>query len=196
MITEITNSFEDIGDFDFFDFSDVDPVEVKKSAIANDLCALIAHENLSRVKLARKLNWKPSRLSRVLSGKQNLTVRTITDIAVALDYDFKIYFHKKTEVLHVQPWESTLRSVPKAIEQTTFSKNYLVWNLQTCDEVENDIKTNNSKDFYISLDVPLYRENVSKNIIDVSVESKKLSSADHQFKDFTLYNSKMVTENV
>lgn len=196
MTTEITNSFDDIGDFDFFDFSDVDPVEVKKSAIANDLCALIAHENLSRAKLAKKLNWKPSRLSRVLSGKQNLTVRTITEIAVALEYDFKVYFHKAQEVLYVQPWESTLRSTPKVIEQKSSSKNYFVWNLQTCDEVEHDIQTNNAKDFYISLDVPVCREKASRNIIDVQVESKKLSKADHQFKDFILYSSKMVTENV
>ena len=35
-------------DFDFFDFSDVDPFFAKRNAVANELLALISHENISR----------------------------------------------------------------------------------------------------------------------------------------------------
>ena len=40
MNKEISNTYlddDDIGDFDFFDFSDVDPIEVKKASVAANL---------------------------------------------------------------------------------------------------------------------------------------------------------------
>lgn len=94
-------------DFDFFDFSDVDPFFAKRNAVANELLALISHENISRKKLSENLEWAPSRLSKVLSGEQNLTVKTITAISLALGYDFSIYFHKIHKKEMVQPWEKT-----------------------------------------------------------------------------------------
>ena len=42
-------------DFDFFDFSDVDPFFAKRNAVANELLALISHENISRKKLSENL---------------------------------------------------------------------------------------------------------------------------------------------
>lgn len=196
MTTKITNSFDDIGDFDFFDFSDVDPVEVKKGAIANDLCALIAHEHLSRAKLAKKLKWKPSRLTKVLSGEQNLTVKTITDIAVALEYDFRLCFHKAYESVDVQPWEKKLRSLPKVVEQKTSSSNFLIWQVQTCDEVEEDIKCDRAKDLYISVDVPVHSRSTVKTI-NVQPVVKHIENKAHSIKDFIFDSSeKMVVQNV
>lgn len=93
---------------ELFDFSDVDPVEIKKTAIASNFCALIDHAGLNRAELAKKLDWKPSRLSKVLNGTQNLTIKTIVELCVALDYDFDIHFHKANEHRSLQPWESNL----------------------------------------------------------------------------------------
>lgn len=196
MTKKITNSFDDIGDFDFFDFSDVDPVEVKKGAIANDLCALIAHEHLSRAKLARKLKWKPSRLTKVLSGEQNLTVKTITDIAVALEYDFRICFHKIHETIDVQPWEKKLRAIPKVVEQKKSSNNFLIWQVQTCDEVKEDIRADRAKDLYISVEVPVHSTNITKTI-NVQPEVKSIENRAHSIKDLIFSTSeKMVVQNV
>lgn len=93
---------------ELFDFSEIDPVEVKKTAIASNFCALIDHAGLNRTELAERLNWKPSRLSKVLNGTQNLTIKTMVEISVALDYDFDIHFHKVNEHRSLQPWESNL----------------------------------------------------------------------------------------
>lgn len=191
MTKEITSSFDD---FDFFDFSDVDPIEVKKSAVANELCALMAHKNLSRARLAERLNWKASRLTKVLSGQQNLTVKTITEVATALEYDFKLCFYKSYEVIHVQPWEKSLRSIPRVIEEKTSSKQFMIWQLQTRDEVKKDFENNEFRAFYIStLNNSVALEKIVKGI---DVESKTLNKLNHQSDPLITYPWKKVTQNV
>ena len=93
---------------DLFDFSDADPVDTKKTSIASNFCALIHHVGISRTELAEKLCWKPSRVSKVLDGSQNMTIKTMVELAVALDYDFDIHFHKINEHRSLQPWEDNL----------------------------------------------------------------------------------------
>jgi len=151
MNKEISNTYlddEDIGDFDFFDFSDVDPIEVKKASVAANLSALIAYSHITQSQLAKKLNWKASRLSKVLSGQQNLTLKTISDISFALEYDFELCFHKPSETLTVQPWEKKLNTLE--VREPRNTQHYLIWQIQTAQQVEEDIKSERPKDFYIS----------------------------------------------
>lgn len=103
-------SLQDPKDFfdDLFNFSEEDPVDIKKTSIASNFCALIHHSGVSRVELAEKLDWKLSRISKVLNGSQNLTIKTMVELAVALDYDFDIHFHKINEHRSLQPWEDNL----------------------------------------------------------------------------------------
>lgn len=94
-------------EFDLFDFSNLDPIDIKKESIASNLSALISFSGIKRKELAKKLNQKESQLSKTLSGKENLTIKTISKIAFVLDYDFEIVFHKNNSIpAYIQPWES------------------------------------------------------------------------------------------
>lgn len=94
-------------DFSYlFDFSDFNTVDLSKEKIASSLAALISYSGIKRKDLAKKLKWKESRLSKALSGRQNLTLKSITEITVALGYDFDIIFHKNYDIKpYIQPWE-------------------------------------------------------------------------------------------
>lgn len=151
MSKQISNTYlecEDIGDFDFFDFSDVDPIDIKKGSVAANLSALMVYSNITQSQLAKKLKWKASRLSKVLSGQQNLTLKTIADITFALEYDFELCFHKPSETLTAQPWEKKLNTLE--VKEPKKTKHYLIWQIQTAQQVVHDIQSEKSKDFYIS----------------------------------------------
>lgn len=107
--TELIESPQ-IADFfaNLFDFSQISPIDVKKNAIASNFSSLIYHCGLKRNELAEKLGWEASRLSKVLSGNENLTIKTMVELSVALDYDFDMIFHKAFEHRALQPWESNL----------------------------------------------------------------------------------------
>lgn len=104
--TNISNFLDE--DFDLFDFSNLNPIDIKKESIAADLSALISYEGLQRKQMAKLLNQKESQLSKTLSGRENLTIKTISKIVFALGYDFEIVFHKNIPNVrtYMQPWES------------------------------------------------------------------------------------------
>lgn len=183
MTTENHNvGFIDDSDFDFFDFSDVDPFFVKKNAIANEILALISHENVSRKELSEKLGWAQSRLSKVLSGEQNLTVKTITAISIALDYDFSIYFHKIHKKEMIQPWERyhEISNVYhfKKVEANT---NLLI-TIQNQDEVIKDIIEGKGKDRYVSL-------SINKKINEKSIKNKDIRALSSMKNTLAIENS-------
>ena len=95
---------------ELFDFSEECPVDIKKVAIATNFSALIHHVGKSKSEIADDLGWKRSRLSKVLSGEQNLTIKTMVDLSNAVGYDFDVIFHKSNVFSHrsLQPWESNL----------------------------------------------------------------------------------------
>ena len=79
--------------------------QVKADEISVALTSLLMNERVSKAELARRLGWKPSRVSKVLSGSANLTLRTIFDIAQAVGYDFDVVARKKGERQAIQPWQ-------------------------------------------------------------------------------------------
>lgn len=149
--TEIAENSE----FDFFDFSDVDPFFTKKNAVANELLALISHENISRKQLCESLDWAPSRLSKVLSGEQNITVKTITAISLALGYDFSIYFHKIHKKEMVQPWEKTsyISNISQANTISEIKKYNINVHIQSKEDVMMDLLCGRGKESYLSVSV-------------------------------------------
>lgn len=70
------------------------------------LTGLLHHVGISRAELARKLDWKPSRVTRALSGNENLTLNTLTCIADAGGMAFDIVFRPKGACRTLQRWET------------------------------------------------------------------------------------------
>lgn len=79
----------------------------KRQDIAIVLTGLLHEKKLSRAHLARTLGWKPSRVSRALSGRENLTLNTLAEIIGAAGQDFDILIRERGEVRAFQPWEHT-----------------------------------------------------------------------------------------
>ena len=163
MSKEISTALDldDVMDFDFFDFSDIDPIDLKKEAIAANLCSLMAFKNISRVELAEKLDWKLSQVSKVLSGRQNLTISTISKVCFALNYDFQISFHEKHEQLNVQPWERNLQTIVNLQENNeSIEQWHTLYKKQSPVEVVIDILSNKICDHYLSpISINSYKKN-------------------------------------
>ena len=95
------------------DFSDIlaalaapDSFTLKKDEVGTDLVSLVAFTDTNRSSLAEILDYKKSRITRILSGMENLTLRTIHDVCKAVGYEFDITFRKKAEVKPLQPWQT------------------------------------------------------------------------------------------
>lgn len=77
----------------------------KKEDIAIALTDMLFQAKLSRADLARKLEWKPSRVTKALSGRENLTIGTLAEIVNAAGYDFDIRLRGRGDARAFQPWE-------------------------------------------------------------------------------------------
>lgn len=86
LLNEISNLWQE---------SVVDPdfrFELKAQKVSVDLSSAFAKSGMSQKALADKLGWKTSRVSKVLHGGGNLTLRTLFEISEALKTDFDIQF--------------------------------------------------------------------------------------------------------
>lgn len=63
---------------------------LKAQDVCIQLAAAVARSGMSKSQLAEKLGWTPSRISHVLNGSANLTLKTIFEITHALGLDFKL----------------------------------------------------------------------------------------------------------
>jgi transcriptional regulator with XRE-family HTH domain len=79
--------------------------ELKAQEVAVNLAALMSHAGVKRADLARRLDWKAGRLSKVLSGEENLTLRTLHLVYKALGYTFDILPRTAAERVPMQPWQ-------------------------------------------------------------------------------------------
>lgn len=100
-------------DPDTADFSDIlavlaatDSLAQKKDDVGTDLASLVSFADVSRTGLAKKLGYEKSRITRILSGMENLTLRTIHDVCNAIGYEFDVVFRKENEAKPLQPWQS------------------------------------------------------------------------------------------
>mgnify|MGYP003584117598 FL=1 len=92
-----------------FDLAKLNAFKVRKKIIADHLKSIIVHNGFNQNSLSELLGWKTSRMSKVLSGDSNLTLKTIFDICKALDFDFDIvFFNKNYSRPFFQPWEYSI----------------------------------------------------------------------------------------
>ncbi|WP_437215095.1 helix-turn-helix domain-containing protein [Pectobacterium sp. LFLA-215] len=89
-----------------WDSSDVDfRFEIKAQELAVDLANALIHSGKTQSELAEKLDWKPSRVSRLFHGPSNMTIKTLFMLLDALDLDFDVVFKKPNQERPLQPWQ-------------------------------------------------------------------------------------------
>jgi len=69
--------------------------ELKAQEVAVQLANAVARSGLTQKELADRLGWKTSRVSKVLHGASNLTLKTMLQVCEALGIDFDIHFGGK-----------------------------------------------------------------------------------------------------
>jgi len=79
--------------------------QVKAQDVATNLARALAESGRSRASLAEALGWKPSRVTKVLSGESNLTLRTVYEVARAIGLDFDVVFRSRNAARATQPWD-------------------------------------------------------------------------------------------
>lgn len=140
------------GDGEFCDmFADLpaqDPYDIKKDHIAAELTALMVHSKKTRSEMATGLGWPRSRVTSVLSGKANLTVKTVYEFCSMLGYDVDLIYRRHNLMPSLQPWQSeveisSFKSVKNALPISV--------RIQTAQEVARDISRGASQTFYLSL---------------------------------------------
>jgi len=79
--------------------------EIKAQTVAVDLARAMVEIGLTQAQVAEKLGWKPSRVSRVVHGAPNITLRTLHDFAMALGLEFDVIYRRTGQRRGPQPWE-------------------------------------------------------------------------------------------
>ncbi|OTG81833.1 hypothetical protein B9T31_15030 [Acinetobacter sp. ANC 4558] len=147
---------------------DIDMSIIKMEQVASHLVGLLRHRKISRSDLAQQLGWSKGRVTKVLSGDVNLTIKTITTITEKLGYDFDIIFHNNNYEKPKQPWQIDREKTTTdqiIIHQSVNNPN-LVLELQTGDQVVNAVLEGKEKDFYVSV-TPSYQLN-SESIVNIT----------------------------
>ena len=68
--------------------------ELKAQEVAVGLANVFAESGMTQKALADQLGWKTSRVSKVLHGASNLTLKTLFDVCEALNIEFDINFDR------------------------------------------------------------------------------------------------------
>lgn len=105
LYSELDLTLDDEDD-DFLSFKSLEPLELRKAIIADHIKSLLYYTDQSQSAICDKLGWKKSRISKILSGKANLTIKTLFEISRTLGYDFDVvFFNDKSLKPFIQPWE-------------------------------------------------------------------------------------------
>lgn len=142
-----TTNQNDVQDNCFDAFSDIGPVDqfdLKKDHLGAQMGALMAFSGKNRSELMEILGWKKSRVSNVLSGKCNLTIKTVWEFASSLGFDFDVVFHASGDSPQIQPWQIAQREV-------TWASYLPAIEIQTAHQVARDLLGGSYKNFYLSL---------------------------------------------
>lgn len=65
-------------------------IEVLVAEVSETVARLMAEQKVSKADLARKLNKSRAWVTQLLSGKANMTVRTLAEVVYALDAEVKL----------------------------------------------------------------------------------------------------------
>lgn len=155
----------------FPDLPPEDPFDVKKFELAADLAALMVYANETRASMANHLSVNKSRITSILSGRQNLTIKVIWDFCSALDYDFDIVFRRFEMHHRPQPWHgSSALSESSAFHdaehpQVSSHKSVIpTFTLQDGEQVQKDIATGDIAPAYIRIDIPSHTWQAFKSL--------------------------------
>lgn len=66
------------------------PIETLVAEAAEVIAKLMAEQNVSKADLARRLNKSRAWVTQLLSGKANMTVRTLAEVVATLDAEVKL----------------------------------------------------------------------------------------------------------
>ncbi|WKK20836.1 helix-turn-helix domain-containing protein [Streptomyces olivoreticuli] len=94
--------------------ADLAGARVARHATAS-LAGLVAERGMSRKELADRMGVSPGRVSQILSGDENLTLRSLAAVAEALEVGVEVCFFEQTSTEHREPLE-TVR--PGAADQS------------------------------------------------------------------------------
>lgn len=179
------DSFSDL----FPDIAPLDPLDVKKDEIATQLAALMTFAKRNRTALADELGWKKSRVSNVLSGKSNLTIRTIWDIASHLNFDFDLVFRSPNEKRPPQPWQKVANRVMlnKIVEVSQGAshiqrpaKHHII-EIQTAQQVATDLMRGSHRSHYFSLQLPSAPERGKSITIEAKPQTDFITASSTRF---------------
>lgn len=98
----------------------INPATIYMEFVASDLVHLLKSAGMSRLELAIKLGCDKNRVNQILSGDENLTIKTITSVVEALGRSFTINFNNNDDSLTSQPSHKTSPTQPK--DQTMDTK--------------------------------------------------------------------------
>lgn len=175
---EVVDLNEKIRAFLQSDFTEDELVEIKKDEIATDLICLMNQARLKRSQLSEHLNMPKSRITKILSGRENLTVKTIFLYARRLGFDFDVIFRHHTSPRTLQPWQ------PTEIHHQT--KSFLAQNFTTKTQfqVAEDISNGTGSSLYLCLNRKIDDTNEIKEEKKVLLISNK-----HEFEYLNLFNA-------
>ncbi len=97
---EIAAMFDQVWDDADFRF------DIKAQEVATDLARALHESGMSRAELCEKLGWQPSRVSKVLGGGANLTLKTLQQLSGALGLEFDVILRGPGQARAAQPWEA------------------------------------------------------------------------------------------
>lgn len=160
LVDEFTDMFAELESMDSFD--------LKKDEVAANLAALLALTGTTRSELAEKQCWKKSRVTSILSGNANPTLRTIWEFCSNLGYDFDIVFRLFDEKRPSQPWQKVFQQYATMVDGPLNAKNILlILHVQTPQEVARDIVSGNQKSRYFSVENTSEYSSASSNTISL-----------------------------
>ncbi len=71
--------------------------------LTEQVCKRMKNKNITRTQLAEKLQVSPAAVSKVLNGNPNFTIKTLLQLADALNLNLDIKFTDRTVFAQVQP---------------------------------------------------------------------------------------------
>lgn len=71
-------------------------IEALVAEASEAIAKLMAEQNVSKADLARRLNKSRAWVTQLLSGKANMTVRTLAEVVYALDAELKLHAQRQS----------------------------------------------------------------------------------------------------
>lgn len=132
----------------FGDFTLDDELALKLDEISADLTVMMLEAKKNRTELSELLGWKKSRITKILSGQENLTIKTIFLIAKKLGWDYDIKYRHPEQERPLQPWHS---QEPPPVSVDTQLQAWPTLIIQSHQEVKNDFARGVQRNMYISV---------------------------------------------